>query len=77
MGVIVGGPYEGKKMVGSSLVVDSDGPVIEGEINEVAGRLTTVDITLTDQPLRGTDLGEALKQRGFAFETLDPPPRRR
>ena len=73
VGVIIGGPYEGKKMVGSSLVVNRDGPLVKGEINAVAGRLPTVEVTLRHAAPRGTVIGQALQDRGFAFETFDPP----
>ncbi|MDP6775893.1 MAG: carbon-nitrogen hydrolase family protein [Candidatus Latescibacteria bacterium] len=73
VGVIIGGPYEGKKMVGSSLVVDRDGPIMTGEINEVAGRLTTVDVPLRRRTVYGTEIGQALSERGHEFGTVDPP----
>ena len=38
VGVIVGGVYEGKKMVGCSLAVNKDGIVAEGKYNEFAGQ---------------------------------------
>jgi predicted amidohydrolase len=68
VGYIVGGPYEGKKMVGKSLVVNKNGIVAEGQFNEFAGELLTVDI---DQPVRkekGTQIGQMLKEKGFRFE---------
>lgn len=46
VGYIVGGPYEGKKMVGCSLAVDENGILAQGEFNEFAGDLKTVELTL-------------------------------
>ena len=50
VGYIVGGPYEGKKMVGCSLAVDETGILARGEFNEFAGDLKTVELTL--KPVR-------------------------
>lgn len=53
VGYIVGGPYEGKKMVGCSLAVDETGVLAQGEFNEFAGDLKTVEITLKEQTRKG------------------------
>jgi predicted amidohydrolase len=54
VGYIVGGPYEGKKMVGCSLAVDETGILAEGEFNEFAGDLKVVDVTLKVPSKKGT-----------------------
>ncbi len=54
VGYIVGGPYEGKKMVGCSLAVDESGILAEGTFNEFAGELTVVDISLKQPTKKGT-----------------------
>ena len=47
VGVIVGGPYEGKKMVGCSLAVNRDGICKQASYNEFASELVAVDLTIT------------------------------
>lgn len=46
VGYIVGGPYEGKKMVGCSLAVNETGILVQGEFNEFASDLKVVEINL-------------------------------
>lgn len=43
VGYIVGGPYEGKKMVGCSLAVGREGVIARGPYNEVAGELVVAE----------------------------------
>ena len=65
VGVIVGGVYEGKKMVGCSLAVNKDGIVAEGKYNEFTGQLVIADITIPSPRGLGTAIGESLKMRGW------------
>lgn len=65
VGYIVGGPYEGKKMIGCSLAVDKNGKVTQGEFNEFAGDLKVVDIELGSQNWKGTQYGEMLKNKKY------------
>ena len=65
VGVIVGGVYEGKKMVGCSLAVNKDGIVAEGKYNEFTGQLVIADITIPPPRVLGTAIGESLKMRGL------------
>lgn len=65
VGYIVGGPYEGKKMVGCSLVVDKNGVVAQGVFNEFAGDLVMVDVPISKRRKKGTEIGFDLKERGF------------
>lgn len=65
VGYIVGGPYEGKKMIGCSLAVDKYGNYIQGEFNEFAGDLKVVDIELGDNKWQGTQFGEMMKQKSL------------
>lgn len=46
VGYIVGGPYEGKKMVGCSLTVDKNGTLHQGVFNEFSSYLMMLDIEL-------------------------------
>ena len=65
VGVIVGGVYEGKKMVGCSLAVNKDGIIAEGKYNEFTGQLVITDITIPPPRVLGTAIGESLKMRGL------------
>ena len=65
VGVIVGGVYEGKKMVGCSLAVNKDGIIAEGKYNEFSGQLVITDITIPPPRALGTAIGESLKKRGL------------
>jgi predicted amidohydrolase len=65
VGYIVGGPYEGKKMIGCSLAVDKYGKLTQGNFNEFAGDLKVVDVELGNSEWKGTQFGEMLKQKNF------------
>lgn len=65
VGYIVGGPYEGKKMVGCSLAVNKDGIISQGIYNEFAGELIIADIDIPRRKERGTAIGEMLVKRGY------------
>jgi len=68
VGYIVGGPYEGKKMVGCSLVVGPEGLIKQGLFNEFAGELTTVDLMLSEKKNKGVEIGKDLKRKNYNFE---------
>jgi predicted amidohydrolase len=68
VGYIVGGPYEGKKKVGKSLVVDKSGILAEGMFNEFAGELKTIDLILPERKLKGIQIGQSLKEKGYRFD---------
>ena len=70
VGYIVGGPYEGKKMVGCSLAVDRNGIIARGKFNEFAGDLIIADITIPERKETGTAIGEMLLKKGHSFEDL-------
>jgi len=65
VGYIVGGPYEGKKMVGCSLAVNADGIIAKGTQNEFAGDYVITDIDVPQRREKGTDIGEMLTRKGF------------
>ena len=67
VGYIVGGPYEGKKMVGCSLAVNKDGIVAQGQFNEFAGELIVVDTEVPVNHEKGTQIGERLTKIGVRF----------
>jgi hypothetical protein len=63
VGYIVGGPYEGKKMIGCSLAVDKDGIIAQGEFNEFAGDLKVVDVSLKPLQWKGTQFDKMVKDK--------------
>ncbi len=63
VGYIVGGPYEGKKMIGCSLAVDKDGIIAQGEFNEFAGDLKVVDVSLKPVKWKGTQFDKLAKDK--------------
>ena len=65
VGYIVGGPYEGKKMIGCSLAVDKHGRVTQSAFNEFAGDVKIVDVELGSGKLKGTQFGKMLKEKGY------------
>lgn len=69
VGYIVGGPYEGKKMVGCSLAVDKNGIVVQGLFNEFAGELIVADIRIPERVEKGTEIGQMLMKTGYRFDT--------
>lgn len=71
VGYIVGGPYEGKKMVGCSLAVGREGLLAQGIKNEFAGSLIPADITIPEPEFKGTDIGRMLAEKGYKTFTVD------
>ncbi len=65
VGYIVGGPYEGKKMVGCSIAVNKDGIVARGTYNEFAGELIVFDAKIPQRKEKGTEIGLMLKEKGY------------
>jgi predicted amidohydrolase len=57
VGYIVGGPYEGKKMVGCSLCVGPDGVIAQGPFNEFAGELVIADFEVNAPKAKGVQIG--------------------
>lgn len=65
VGYIVGGPYEGKKMVGCSLAVGKKGVIANGPYNEFAGELVTCEFDVPVRKEKGTEIGLMLQKKGF------------
>lgn len=63
VGVIVGGPYEGKKMIGCSLVVGPQGIITQGQFNEFAGQLIISEFTIPAQEIQGTGFGDKIAEQ--------------
>lgn len=70
VGYIVGGPYEGKKMVGCSLAVDKNGIIARGNFNEFAGELVIAEVQVSQRKEKGTEIGDMLKKKGFDLNGL-------
>ena len=68
VGYIVGGPYEGKKQIGGSMAVTSDGKVRKCKFNEFAGDLSFVSLDIDPKKKKGTALLDNLEKRGFKSE---------
>jgi predicted amidohydrolase len=54
VGYLVGGPYEGKKSIGCSLVVGPKGIITTGNFNEFCGELIVADIEIPKRLPQGT-----------------------
>jgi predicted amidohydrolase len=65
VGYIVGGPYEGKKMVGCSLCVGKEGIIAEGVFNEFASDLVIATFDMPQPTEKGVQIGKMLKQKGL------------
>lgn len=70
VGYIVGGPYEGKKMVGCSLAVNKDGVIAQGQFNEFAGELVVFETQVPVNNEKGTQIGDRLKKMGLDYMGL-------
>ena len=62
VGYIVGGPYEGKKMIGGSLAALPDGAFKEGVYNELSKSLFCLDVPLTDVKYKGIQVGKRIQE---------------
>ncbi len=67
VGMIVGGPYEGKKSVGCSLAVNKNGIIAQGQFNEFTGQLIIADVVVPERKEKGTAIGDRLKKMGLAL----------
>jgi predicted amidohydrolase len=63
VGTIVGGPYEGKKMIGCSLAVGPKKIIVKSDFNEFSSELISVNIEIPEPQLRGTEIGLMLKDK--------------
>jgi predicted amidohydrolase len=68
VGYIVGGPYEGKKMVGCSLAVSNKGIIGQGQFNEFAGEVIYLETEVPQQNAIGALLNEKIVANGFVKE---------
>ena len=68
VGYIVGGPYEGKKMVGCSLAVGKGGVLKQGQFNEFAGEVIYLETDVPQAGAKGAVLNQQIVERGFIRE---------
>ena len=68
VGVIVGGPYEGKKSIGCSLAVGPDGIIAQGQFKEFTGELIVAEFDVPERKEKGTAISERLIKRGYQFK---------
>jgi len=67
VGYIVGGPYEGKKKVGCSLVINLSGIIAQGQFNEFAGELIVSEFEIPERTEKGTQIGDMLRKKRYSF----------
>ena len=68
VGYIVGGPYEGKKMIGNSLCVLPDSSFQEAVRNEFSGSSLYIDIPMEKTvKYKGVQVGNRLKELGVNY----------
>ena len=67
VGTIVGGPYQGKKMVGCSLAVGPNGVLAQGDYNEFSGELVVVTFSMPQLRSTGTLIDDVLTEAGKIF----------
>lgn len=65
VGYIVGGPYEGKKMVGCSLAVNKQGIITQGIMNEFAGDLILFETEVPENSEKGTQISDRVGNNTF------------
>jgi len=66
VGYIVGGPFEGRKMVGCSLATDKKGVLIKGSFNEFSSDIQYIEIPFNEnKKLKGTQIGPILRKKGY------------
>ena len=65
VGYIVGGPFEGKKMIGCSIAIDKDGKISKGEFNEFANDIKFFETTLNKKKIKGTEVGQIIYKKNF------------
>ena len=70
IGYLVGGPYEGKKSVGCSLVVVNGDVLNTSRFNEFCTEITPIELQIPSQKYKGTQIGKMLKSKGYNFDGL-------
>ena len=68
---ISGGPYEGKKSIGCSLLIGPEGMMAQGKFNEFAGELIVGEFEVPTPAAKGTDIGKMLENKGYKFDVIE------
>ncbi len=63
VGYIVGGPYEGKKMVGCSICVGKQGIIAQGMFNEFAGEIVVAEFDMPVRREKGIQIGKYMNEK--------------
>jgi predicted amidohydrolase len=71
VGYIVGGPYEGKKSIGCSLLIGPEGLMAQGKFNEFAGELVIGEFEVPASLAKGTEIGKMLERKGYKFDVIE------
>lgn len=69
VGYIVGGPYEGKKMVGCSLCIGKEGIIAQGMFNEFAGDMVVAEFEMPTRTKKGVEIGKILYSEGLKYDS--------
>ncbi len=71
VGWMTGGPWKGRKCIGSSLAVGPGGKILaHGPFGEDAEALTVVDVEPVTATAKGTSIAEMLRKRGYDTDGL-------
>lgn len=70
VGYLVGGPFEGRKGVGCSLVADRGKIIFESRFNEFCSELNPIEVEISTNNFKGTQIGKMLKSKGYNFDGL-------
>ncbi len=65
VGYIVGGPFEGKKMVGCSLALNQNGILVKSDFNEFSSDIKFLEVELKSREVKGTQIGPMITKEGF------------
>ena len=65
VGYIVGGPFEGKKMIGCSIAINEEGKISKGDFNEFASDIKFVEINTKGKKIKGTEIGPIVYEKSF------------
>lgn len=71
VGYIVGGPFEGRKMVGCSFISQNGNVIVQGIRNEVAGENILSEVEIHKNNLLGTDLSEKVESLHLDQSSID------
>jgi len=67
VGYIVGGPYEGKKMIGCSVAIGPGGVISRAGLSEFSGELAIAEFGITPRHRTGTEIGVHLRGMGLPY----------